>query len=69
MRLDYTPVRGQKAYCDLIRRVSGADHASHATPDYVEATVYNRQEAVVMTGVFSDVPPGEEHKVSHYSYA
>ena len=53
VRLDYTPVRGQAAYCEKIRAVSlRADPA-----DFVEATVYSRDECVVMEASF--VPDAE----------
>ncbi|XP_047738104.1 delta(24)-sterol reductase [Hyalella azteca] len=63
LKLEYIPVRGQKQYCDLMRRVSGALDASAPTPDYVEATVFSKHSAVVMVGTFSDVPDHERHKV------
>ena len=58
-------MRGQKQYCDMIRAVSGATDGSRDTPDYVEATVFSSEEAVVMTGWFSDVPDNETHKVRY----
>ncbi|KAA0203606.1 hypothetical protein HAZT_HAZT010974, partial [Hyalella azteca] len=63
LKLEYIPVRGQKQYCDLMRRVSGALDASAPTPDYVEATVFSKHSAVVMVGTFSDVPDHERHKL------
>lgn len=47
-----------------MRELSGALDKDKATPDYLEATIYNKEEAVIMVGNFSDVPPGEENKVS-----
>ena len=38
---------------------------SPQTADYLEATVYSKEQAVVMVGNFADLPPGEEHKVRH----
>lgn len=54
IKLTYIPVRGQKDYCDMIRLLSGDSGEDYSTPDYVEATVYNPEEAVIMTGDYSD---------------
>lgn len=48
----------------MMRDLSGALDKSRTTPDYLEATVYSKEEAVIMVGNFVDVPPDEEHKVS-----
>lgn len=42
MHVRYIPVRGQKKYCDLLRDLSGADDPNKETPDYLEATVFNK---------------------------
>uniref|UniRef100_A0A1B6C9D4 Delta(24)-sterol reductase n=1 Tax=Clastoptera arizonana TaxID=38151 RepID=A0A1B6C9D4_9HEMI len=52
--LDYIPVKGQKKYCDMIREISGYRNKNKITPDFLEATVYSKSEAVIMTGHFSD---------------
>ncbi len=57
VRLEYIPVRGQREYCDKIRELSGADDKDADTPDYLEATVYNKEEAVIMVGNYSDLTP------------
>ncbi|XP_022911645.2 delta(24)-sterol reductase-like [Onthophagus taurus] len=54
VKLTYIPIKGQKEYCDKIRYLSGAINCKDKVPDYVEATIYNRNEAVVMTGEFSN---------------
>jgi len=56
IHMKYIPVKGQKAYCDLIREVSGANDKDKKVPDFVEATVYSKDEAVVMVGNFADAP-------------
>ncbi|XP_042237263.1 delta(24)-sterol reductase-like isoform X3 [Homarus americanus] len=63
LKLEYIPVKGQKQYCDMMRDLSGALDKNRPTPDYLEATVYNREEAVIMVGNFADVPDTEQHKV------
>ncbi|KAE8737293.1 hypothetical protein FOCC_FOCC017246, partial [Frankliniella occidentalis] len=52
----YIPVRGQRAYCDAVRKYSGAQgpQAGVDIPDFVEATIFSKHEAVVMLGDFSD---------------
>lgn len=54
VKLTYVPVEGQRNYCDMIRKLSGADDKGDKVPDYLEATIYNRNKAVVMLGEFSD---------------
>lgn len=57
IKMKYIPIKGQKKYCDEIRRVSGANSEVKEIPDYVEATIYSKDEAVLMTGTFSDYDP------------
>ena len=60
----YIPVKGQKQYCDMIRDISGAEDKDKEVPDYVEATVFSKDEAVIMVGNFADVEtPEQEAKV------
>ncbi|XP_069944164.1 delta(24)-sterol reductase-like isoform X3 [Cherax quadricarinatus] len=63
VKLEYIPVKGQKQYCDMIRDLSGALDKHRATPDYLEATVFSKEEAVIMVGKFVDVPYNEQYKV------
>ena len=66
LHLRYIPVRGQEKYCNMIRQISGADQADAKVPDYVEATVYSKEEAVIMVGNFADVTtPEEARKVNN----
>jgi len=60
IHMRYIPVRGQTRYCDLIREVSGAGDKDKQVPDYIEATIFNKEEAVVMVGNFADVKTSEE---------
>ena len=48
IRLTYQAVHGQAAYCERLRALAIAEDA----PDFVEATVYSREDAVIMTGNF-----------------
>lgn len=57
VKLTYLPVRGQKAYCDEIRKHSGANGHKETVPDYVEATIFSKDEAVIMLGEHSDYDP------------
>lgn len=66
VHMRYIPVRGQKEYCDKIRELSGAEDGGKEVPDYLEATVFNKDEAVVMVGNFADITTSEqESKVNH----
>ncbi len=58
--MQYIPVKGQKKYCDMMRELSGANDPNKETPDYLEATVYNKEEAVIMIGNFADVKTDEQ---------
>lgn len=49
VRLRYEPVRSQAEYCARLQELScGEDR-----PDFVEATVFSKEEAVVMSGQFA----------------
>ena len=66
VHMKYIPVKGQKKYCDLIREESGANDVNKKTPDYVEATLYNKEDAVVMLGNFATPKTKEERaKINH----
>ncbi len=66
VHMRYIPVKGKKEYCDIMRELSGANDPKKDTPDYLEATVYNKNEAVIMVGNFADVDtPQKEAKVNH----
>ncbi|KAG7301159.1 hypothetical protein JYU34_014007 [Plutella xylostella] len=59
IRIKYTPVRGQKNYCDKLRELSGANEKTpNVFPDYIEGTVFSKDETVIMTGEYSDYVPG-----------
>jgi len=66
IHMKYIPVKGQKQYCDKIRELSGTYDGNMEVPDYLEATVYNKEEAVIMVGNFADVTTSEQaKKINH----
>merc|ERR550517_1896390 len=66
IHMKYIPVHGQKQYCDLIRKLSGADNKDEKVPDYLEATIYDKDNAVIMVGNLADVTTSEQkEKVNH----
>lgn len=55
IKINYIPVKGQKNYCDMIRNLSGTNEAKPKEhPDYIEGTIFSKDEAVIMTGEYSD---------------
>ncbi|RZC33420.1 FAD binding 4 domain containing protein [Asbolus verrucosus] len=54
IKLTYLPIEGQKNYCDMVRMLSGDTSSDHPTADYVEATIFSHDKAVIMTGTYSD---------------
>jgi delta24-sterol reductase len=56
VRLQYTPVFGLKEICKAFEKASRntSDH------DFVEALLYGKDQAVLMTGTFSDSPTSNE---------
>ena len=66
VHMKYIPIKGKKQYCDFIREESGANDATKKTPDYLEGTVYDKENAVVMIGNFSDASTTEQRaKINH----
>lgn len=57
IKLSYIPVKGEEDYCDTIRLLSGDTSKDYPVSDYVEATIFSRDAAVVMTGDYSDYNP------------
>ena len=55
VHLQYIPIHGQKKYCDEMRKLSGAYDKDALRPDFLEATIFHRDKAVVMVGNFADV--------------
>lgn len=42
--------------------LSGARNKDAVVPDYLEATIYDRERAVIMVGTFDDVETPEKRK-------
>ena len=53
VHMKYFPVKGKVQYCEMIRNLSGAYDSLAEVPDYLEATVYSKEEAVIMVGNFA----------------
>lgn len=58
IHMQYVPVRSQDGYCEKLRELSTAPDA----PDFLEATVYKKDEAVLMLGNFADVTSDEQRR-------
>lgn len=59
-------VMGQKTYCDKMRELSGALNPNAELPDYLEATVFSKDKAVIMVGNFADCDtPEKKQKINH----
>ncbi|MCB9568221.1 MAG: FAD-dependent oxidoreductase [Myxococcales bacterium] len=58
IHLRYLPVRTQEGYCAEMYRLATADDA----PDFLEATVFSRHEAVIMCGDFADADTPEARR-------
>jgi len=68
VHMEYIPVVGKKEYCDKIRELSGAMDKNKKTPDFLEATVFSKEEAVIMVGNFANVKNAtEESQINHVS--
>ena len=52
VHMKYIPVKGQSEYCQMIRDLSGAYDKNAKTPDYLEATVYNKNEVSIYFDIF-----------------
>ncbi|KAI6218246.1 Delta(24)-sterol reductase [Aphelenchoides besseyi] len=62
VHLRYIPVHSQDEYCEKMMELSGAKDKNYATPDFLEATIYSRENAVIMVGNFEDVDTPEKQK-------
>jgi len=60
VHMKYIPVKGKEKYCEMIRTLSGAYDKDAILPDYLEATIYNKEEAVIMVGNFADIENYEQ---------
>lgn len=53
-------VHSQDEYCQKMMELSGALDKDAAVPDFLEATIYTKQDAVIMVGNFADVDSAEK---------
>jgi len=60
IHMKYIPVKGQKEYCQKIRELSGTFDGAAEVPDYLEATVFNKDQAVIMVGNLADITNKEQ---------
>lgn len=49
-------------YCNMMRELSGANDRTKKTADYLEATVFSKDRAVIMIGNFADVNTEADRK-------
>lgn len=55
IKIKYIPVKGQKNYCNMMRELSGTYEATPKDfPDYIEGTIFSKDEAVIMVGEYAD---------------
>lgn len=57
IKMTYLPVKGQESYCDMLRLLAGDLSADSPASTYLEATIFSRDEAVIMVGDYSDYDP------------
>lgn len=55
-------MEGRDKYCNMMRDLSGAKDKTKQTADYLEATVYSKDRAVIMIGNFADVTTESDKK-------
>lgn len=66
IHMQYIPVHSQEEYCHKMMELSGALDKDYPVPDYLEATIYDKENAVIMVGNFADVDtPEKEKKVNN----
>ncbi len=58
VKLKYEPVYDQQAYCDRMLELSTAEDAPH----FIEATVFAKDRAVIMTGDFAEVTSAAQRR-------
>ncbi|KAI8052131.1 hypothetical protein BDF22DRAFT_690120 [Syncephalis plumigaleata] len=62
VHVKYIPCHTQDEYANKLSLITHAPNA----PEFVEATIYSKETAVIFTGDFSDGPPAnEQHKINH----
>jgi delta24-sterol reductase len=60
VHMKYIPVHSQEEYCHKMMELSGALNKDFPVPDYLEATIYDKDNAVIMIGNFANVDTSEK---------
>uniref|UniRef100_A0A915E6H1 Delta(24)-sterol reductase n=1 Tax=Ditylenchus dipsaci TaxID=166011 RepID=A0A915E6H1_9BILA len=68
VHLQYYPIHTQDEYCEEMMKLSGAIGNTTKVPDFLEATIFDRENAVIMCGNFADVDTHKKIKrINHVS--
>ncbi|CAD5217684.1 unnamed protein product [Bursaphelenchus xylophilus] len=62
VHMQYIPVHSQDEYCKKMMELSGANNKDAKVPDYLEATIYTKDDAVIMVGNFDDADTPEKKR-------
>lgn len=66
VRLEYIPTFGQDNYCSQMMKLSGANDSNYIVPDFLEATIFDKESSVIIVGNFDNVDTQEkEKKINH----
>ncbi|XP_018321457.1 delta(24)-sterol reductase isoform X2 [Agrilus planipennis] len=65
VKITYIPIVGQENYCNLICKVSGAESKEDPVSDYVEATIFSKDKAVIMKADYSNFDPNFKYRTTH----
>ncbi|CAB3411030.1 unnamed protein product [Caenorhabditis bovis] len=55
LHMKYIPCHSQEEYCRKMMELSGGNDKNAPVADYVEATIFNKEQAVIMLANFADV--------------
>lgn len=53
-------MHSQEEYCAKMMELSGANDKDFPVPDYLEATIYTKDDAVIMIGNFDNADTSEK---------
>lgn len=67
VHMQYIPVSGQQNYCKIMQDLSGANDKDKQLPDFLEATLFNKHDAVVMIGNFANREEYPKLKINRMS--
>uniref|UniRef100_A0A1I7X9W9 Delta(24)-sterol reductase n=1 Tax=Heterorhabditis bacteriophora TaxID=37862 RepID=A0A1I7X9W9_HETBA len=60
VKITYIPCHSQEEYCNRMMKLSGALDKDHCVPDFLEATIFTRDKAVILAGNFEEVDTWEK---------